>query len=221
MGDSFEVAEVTDSLETLGVLRFWKNTFLIVILISMLVTQAGFWLVDLKLVSGSTQTGSSLATSGDTNVGLDVAAVGVPEEDHPVEFAFTTGHWTQMVQIANGTAILGVILYCLTIRSCMLITAVGRLGGLGHVCRAFFLALVVLVLLLPWQHLLGPFVLGTLYGPGELMTAGSAKSEGGLALVLYYLRFCGLWLLCLILLLASQFKCAHWASSILRRLEII
>jgi hypothetical protein len=88
-------------------------------------------------------------------------------------------------------------------------------------CRAFFLALVVLVLLLPWQSILGSFVQGALYAPHELTTAHSAKTGGLFALSLYYLRFCGLWVLCLVLLVLSQFRCAHWAKSILKRLEII
>ena len=222
MGDSFEVAEVTDSLEALGVFRFWKNAFLVIIIVSTLATQCSFWLVDIGLVGVDAESGPHTVLPVDANASLDSRVASLPGENGQTDsYAVTFDHLAHVVRIANGTAIMGAILYCLTLQSCMIITVVGRLGGSRHVCRAFFLALVMLVLLLPWQHIFGSFVLGMLYRPEELIVGHAAKTEGLFALVLYYLRFCGLWLVCMLLLLASLFKCSHWARSILRRLEII
>lgn len=219
---SFEVKEVTDSLEALGVFRLWKNVFLVVIIFSMLATQASFWLIDLGLVDPAPEPGSGSPVVVEADASADNNAGNIPGDvKAPGFFGVTLRHLGYVLRIGNGTAMLGAILYCLTLQFCIMITVMAKLGGLQYVCRAFFWGLVMLILLLPWQHILDASVLGALYGPDELIQRCLSKLDGLFPMILHYLRFCGLWLLCLLLLLMSQIKCVRWAKDILRRLEII
>lgn len=214
--DKFDIMEATDCI------RSWKNLFLVIVLAGMLTTQAAFWLVDLGIVGLDSQQNLALGGTEDPNSGADVSSGQGAAGAGPVpSLRITPDHLGYVVRMANGVAIVGGVLFCLTLQLGVIITAMGRLGGMQHVCRAFFLALLMLAVLLPWQHVLGPFALGLLYGPAELAGAYMDKSENPLSLALYYLRFCGLWLLGFILLLMSQLRCMRWARSILQRLEII
>ena len=44
------VFETNDSLEAVSVFRAWKNIFFMILLACLLVTQAAFWLINLKIV---------------------------------------------------------------------------------------------------------------------------------------------------------------------------
>ncbi len=216
-----DMNEVTDCLEALSVFRSWKNLFLAIVIFSMAATQGAFWLVDLGLVKVDMEPGPVASLIADVNT-ADVSVDEKTQEGSSAGFfGITMDHLACVIRTANGIAILGTILYCLTLQFSVIVTIMGQLGGTRHVCRAFFLALVVLVLLLPWQHMFDSFALGLLYGPGELINRYLEKSDGTFHLVMYYLRFCGLWLLGFVFLVMSQFKCMRWAKSILRRLEII
>lgn len=220
--DKFDMVDVTDRLEALSVFRWWKNVFLLLVIASMLATQGAFWLVDFGLIGVATELGGAPRAVVDANTGPDINVRETAGRGDPDDFlGITMDRLGCVIRIANGIAILGAILYCLTLQFSMIMTVMGRLGGIRHVCRAFFLALVALALILPWQHMLDSFALGVLYGPGELTNGYLQKSEGLFHLVLYYLRFCGLWLLSCIFLVTSQIKCMCWARSILHRLEII
>jgi hypothetical protein len=101
------------------------------------------------------------------------------------------------------------------------VSLIGRLGGINHVCRAFFLSLVMVVLLLPWQRVFGCIVVGAIYSPCELVKACAAETRGMFCIVLHYLRFSGYWLLIVLLLILSQVRSCRWTKAILRRLEVI
>jgi hypothetical protein len=97
---------------------------------------------------------------------------------------------------------------------------IGRLGGINHITRAFFVSLLFVVLLLPWQVLLSPVFAGAMFTPGELLVACQAEKTT-LASISFYLRFVGYWLLVVLLLLISQMRSMRWARATLRRLEVI
>jgi len=114
------------------------------------------------------------------------------------------------------------VLYCLTMLFSLKISLLGRLGGINHISRAFFISLIMVVLLLPWQRLFGDVLFGAIYAPKELLTfraCGQGREILGSAF--YYFRFTGLWLLVMLLLIFSQIRSARWAKAILRRLEVI
>jgi len=114
--------------------------------------------------------------------------------------------------------------YCLTLLFSLKISMLGRLGGINHISKAFFLSLFMLVLLLPWQRFFPAVAVGMIYTPEELLNARATVCESGCSpmdTILYYLRFSGYWLLVMLLLVFAQFRSTRWARSILRRLEVI
>ena len=235
------MVETTDSLEAVGVFRRWKNIFFVIVLICLLLTQAAFWLVDLKLVKtdGTAAVSPAVAATPST-AAADVNAVekaasqavsGSPEAPGPAsnDTGFIGGLFAQLnmervtlaIQIVNGILIVAVVLHAMALFFCLLISLVGRLGGIRHVSRAYFLAVIMLILVIPWQALFQSPVPGVTYTVPELLHWVTIKSEGLTSLILYYLRFSGYWLLFFVLLLMSEVRSVRWTKSILRRLEII
>jgi len=126
-----------------------------------------------------------------------------------------------VVRFVNAVLILAATLFCLTLLFGLKVSMHGRLGGINHISRAFFLSLILLVLLLPWQMVFGNMVTGAIYSPDELAQWCSKEAETIFDLILYYLRFTGFGALILLLLIFSQIRSIRWAKAILRRLEII
>jgi hypothetical protein len=128
---------------------------------------------------------------------------------------------TWWINFVNAILILSATLYCLTLLFGLKVSMHGRLGGINHISRAFFLSLILLMLLLPWQLVFGPVIVGAIYTPAELARWHAKEAEDVFDLVLYYLRFPGYGVLMLILLILAQIRSVRWAKAILRRLDII
>ena len=141
----------------------------------------------------------------------------------PTEFlsGITFEFLSWVIRVANAVLILTATLYCLSMLFSLKVSMLGRLGGINHISRAFFLSLLMLILLLPWQRIFGGMVPGAIYTPEELVEWCSAEAGDVLDKVIYYLRFSGYWLLILLLLILSQIRSIRWGKAILRRLEII
>jgi hypothetical protein len=141
----------------------------------------------------------------------------------PMEFlsGITFEYLSWVIRIVNAVLILTATLYCLSMLFSLKVSMLGRLGGINHISRAFFLSLLMLILLLPWQRIFGGMVPGAIFTPEELVQWSSAKSGDIFDTVIYYLRFSGYWLLVLLLLILSQIRSVRWGKAILRRLEII
>ena len=221
--------DTTDCLEAIGVFRGWKNFFCVVIIICLLLLQVSFWIVKLGYISGecpgmdqSSVAGSVLQDPNDVDVLL---AGDEGEGDSAIEekslFGVTFSHLSMGIRIVNSILILTGTLYCLTILLALKISLVGRLGGINHICRAFFLSLIMLLLLLPWQKAFDCVIIGAVYTPCEMMKWISAGTGDMVDIILFYLRFCGFWLLILLLLICSQLRSGRWTKTILRRLEVI
>jgi len=136
-------------------------------------------------------------------------------------FGITFDHLMWIIRFANAVLILTATLYCLTILFSLKVSMLGRLGGINHITRAFFLSLLALVLLLPWQRVFSPVIIGAMFTPEEIVDWFSNRSPDLFDGIIYYLRFCGFWLLIVLLLILSQIRSSRWAGAILRRLEII
>ncbi len=127
-----------------------------------------------------------------------------------------------IVAICNFLVILGSILYCLTLLMCLKISLTGRLGGINHITKAFFISLFLVIVLFPWQRILPGVLVGSIWMPGELLCGGWEKAQGSaIWKVLFYLRFCGLWILAIWLLFWTQMRSARWAHATLRRLGVV
>jgi hypothetical protein len=125
------------------------------------------------------------------------------------------------MRFLNALLVLTATLYCLSLFFSLELTMQGRLGGINHISKAFFLSLLTLVLLFPWQNIFGNMILGATYSPGELAQAYSREVEHTYERVLYYLRFTGFGVLLLLLFVLSQVRSVRWTKAILHRLDII
>jgi len=233
--------DTTDCLEAIGVFRGWKNFFFIITVLCLLLLQICFWVVNMRCIPPSNNAQSSEPAAAVVGTGENVQDIGEAAKkvaDEPSEpagaeiqepqptqadslFGITFKHLAMVICVVNGILVLTGTLYCLTILLALKVSLVGRLGGINHICRAFFLSLVMLILLLPWQKVFGCVVLGAIYSPCELVKWCSAETSGIFDIILRYLRFTGYWLLILLLLIFSQLRSARWTKSILRRLEVI
>jgi hypothetical protein len=170
--------------------------------------------------------------TADANVARVDAPLGPAAEYMPIESrrvcAKGPGHLGSLVRFLirflDFVLILAAILLCLTMVFSLKISLLGRLGGINHISRAFFLSLLFVVLILPWQKFFGPMVKGAIYTPAELarwLDWYKDPASGLLGMVLYYLRFTGYWVLVMLVGILSQVRSGRWARATLRRLEII
>ncbi len=228
-----QMIDTTDCLEAVSVFRAWKNFFFLIVLICLLIVQIAFWLVDAKMVvvpaermnPSEEQSLAPLAATPATPPDANSAAANKPvpvTAYGPAYLAWLTfDRLERIVELANGVLIIAASLFCLSTFFSLMVSLIGRLGGINHIARAFFLSLIMAVLVLPWQKMLGLAIPGVVYTPNELITWMASKNASTLNTVLFYLRFFGYWLVVLLLLLTAQLRSARWTKSILRRLEII
>lgn len=226
--------DTTDCLEAIGVFRGWKNFFCVIVILCLLLLQVSFWVVNLGYIRGECPGGkleSSLAVgapkgvqdANDVSASLTESPIGRDAElmTEKSLFGVTFAHLAMGIRIVNSILILTGVLYCLTILLALKISLVGRLGGINHICRAFFLSLIMLILLLPWQSVFDCVIIGAIYKPCEMMRWILAGTDTMFDIILFYLRFCGFWLLIVLLLICSQLRSGRWTKTILRRLEVI
>lgn len=136
-------------------------------------------------------------------------------------FGIRFNHVVWLMRFVNAVLVLTAALYCLTLIFSLKVSMLGRLGGINHITRAFFLSLLALVLLLPWQKAFNGIALGAMFTSDEIVEWFSARTDDIFNIALYYLRFCGYWLLVLLLFIMAQIRSSRWAGAILRRLEVI
>ena len=133
-------------------------------------------------------------------------------------------HVAWLIRFVDFVLCLAAMLYCLTMLFSLLISLLGRLGGINHIARGFVLSVVFVVLLLPWQKLFGSAVKGAMYTPAELaewFNWIAGEQAGIFTAALYYLRFAGYWLLVVLVLIFSMVRSIRWTKATLRRLEVI
>lgn len=228
--------ETTDCLEAIGVFRGWKNLFLAISLVCLLLAQAIFWLVDFDVIPAHEKAPATVTRTppAEPNA-VAKPAVQAPGEPNqaagqtpaifklPAQFLqkLDAEYLSHMIELINGIMVVTTVLYTLTLFFSLMVSLVGRLGGIRHISRAFFLSVLLLVLVIPWQTLVQSRLPGVVYSFPELLDWMAIKNESLLNTVLYYLRFSGYWLIFVLLLIVSQMRSARWTKSILRRLEII
>ena len=224
--------ETTDCLEAVGVFRGWKNFFFLLVVVCLVLTQASFWLVNLGLVAvpapaiepmSETEVIGAAAAESVADVNDVSASTSGTESKIPLPLLedLTWEHIRRTIELVNGVLIITAGLFCLAMFFSLMVSLIGRLGGINHIARAFFLSLIMFVLIVPWQELIDSSVIGVAYTPAELAKWVSNKGSGFVYTLLYYLRFSAYWLLAALLLILSQARSARWTKAILRRLEII
>jgi hypothetical protein len=228
--------DTTDCLEAVGVFRGWKNFLFIVMVCLLILLQGSFWLVNTGYVK--TEEPQQIKEPVDKPTGqteeIQQAAKQVTAE--PGQPATTETklkkiltlssikikHLTWLIRVVDWLLILTAVLYCLTLLFALKISLLSRLGGINHISRAFFLAIIFAVLLLPWQKFFGGIIAGAMYTPAEMLDAyAAAEARELLGTILYYLRFTGYWIIVLLVLIFAQFRSIRWTKAILRRLEVV
>jgi hypothetical protein len=222
------LVDTTDCLEAVGVFRGWKNFLFVISLCSLLLLQASFLVVKFDLVPAG---GDVLVTASSAEQIREAAEkiaadpnqliTAIPEPPKSSLFAMTFERLSWLIRFFNFVLILTAALYCLTMLFSLKVSLLGRLGGINHIARAFFLSLTFAVLILPWQKFFPGVVIGAMYTPAELQSACTKASDNIFSLTLHYLRFTGFWLVVLLLLIFAQLRSTRWAKAILRRLEVI
>ena len=233
--------DTTDCLEAVSVFRAWKNGLFFLVVLCLVVLQASFWLVNTGYVKKAVAADPACqavtvepaaAASEVEQAAKEVAAspnevaavVAEPAEVKKggFEFGMTADHLRWLIRFFNFVLVPAAILYCLTMLFSLKVSLLGRLGGINHIARAFFLSLMFVVLLLPWQRYFGGVVAGAMYTPQELLNGSVEAAKCDIFSEAWmYLRFSGYWLLVLLLLIFSQIRSTRWTKTILRRLEII
>lgn len=245
-----DLLDTTDCLEAVGVFRAWKNFLFIIVLLCLALLQTSFWLVDtgcVKTDDGAKSDSTAVMAEDANEAGkiakqpagemdkIQTAAKQVTAEPNQaaeaapqkpqinLSFNITFKQLAWLIRFFNFVLIPTSILYCLTMLFSLKVSMLGRLGGINHIARAFFLSLVSLVLLLPWQRFFAGVVVGAMYTPQELLNSCAARCGdcGVFSTIFFYLRFTGYWLLVLLLFIFAQLRSIRWAKTILRRLEVI
>ena len=220
------LVDTTDCLEAVGVFRGWKNFLFVISLCSLLLLQASFLFVTFDVV----EAGETQAVGGQEQI-EEAAGKVTADPNKPIVttskpktklFAMTFGRLAKLIQFFNFVLVLTAVLYCLTLLFSLKVSLLGRLGGINHIARAFFLSLTFAVLLLPWQKFFPGVVIGAMFTPVELQSACAKAGDYHIfTTILHYLRFTGFWLLVMLLLIFSQLRSGRWSRAILRRLEVI
>ena len=231
--------ETTDCLEAVSVFRGWKNFFFVVLLIALLLTQVAFWVINLGIAEPSVPADTAEAameTPAGEDVDLDALeqtpgeAAATAEEEIDFEDeglvesvlgGFDYGDLTRGIELVNGVLIIAGTLFCFSLFFSLMVSLVGRLGGIRHVSRAFILSLILLALVIPWQKLLNSTIVGVVWSPAELAEWLETSGDSILNTIIFYLRFTGYWLVALLLLIMAQARTTRWSQAIVRRLEII
>ena len=223
------LVDTTDCLEAVGVFRGWKNFLFVISLCCLLLLQVSFLVVKFDLVPAGNEVS---AADADPEQIKKAAEKIIIDPNQPVKvvltsqkssiFDFTFDRLASLIRFFNFVLIPACILYCLTMLFSLKVSLLGRLGGINHMARAFFLSLAFAVFLLPWQRFFPGVFLGAMFTPGELQNACAELDNTNIfAITLHYLRFSGYWLVVVLLLIFAQLRSGRWSRAILRRLEVI
>jgi len=223
------IVDTSDCLEAVDVFRGWKNFLFVIVLIALLHLQAAFWLMDLGYVKiDETGAESAMLEKGQSATSVAQPAtepnkpVVISEAAAKTSFQIGFKQLTWLVRFFNFILIPAAVLYCLTLLFGLQVSLVGRLGGVSHVTRAFFLSLLMLILMLPWQKIFWGVVVGAMYSPDDLLNSVTiTPANDTLASILYYMRFTVYWAIVVLLLIFAQLRSSKWARAMLRRLEVV
>ncbi len=215
-----DMVDVTDSLEAVSVFRAWKGFFFFILILCMLLIQGIFWVTDLGLIGQEHPDPNGLQPVEALVSDPNVAAVSGSSEGKTL-YGVTSVHLDRALGIINSVTFLVAVLLFLTLMFSMMITIMSRLGGIRHISRAFFLSMIVLVFLVPWHAILECSVLGVLFGFEDLVQSMVGKQASLYTKILYYARFCGYWVVAILMLFSAQIRLGRWGRAMIRRLEIL
>jgi len=214
VGEVGVVVGQEDAHQAYRVFRFARNVFFGLLLFGLLLTQAGFWIVD----SGYVDSGIAEEIMESRYVPVS-DSVAVREVGEPgVELYAFAG---RTVRLGNYLLTFTSVLYCLTLLVGVKLSLVGRLGGLASGAWSFFVSLVVAVLVVPWVQAATGEMVGVLYFFKDLVEEywRVSQEEGDLIeRVGYYWRYVGLWFVTLVLVCCAQVRAWRSGQAVARRM---
>ncbi len=235
-------AITTDGLDAVRVFRWWKNSLFVVMVLTLVCLQAIFWLTNtgqvqisrdavgvaaskpvLSEVEGPKALGMAnadepIATDAQPSAPVTMPTRG-PELPRLLPFDLTLKHITLVIHAVNTILIFACVLYALTMYIALSVSIRNRLGGLTHISRAFYFSLLALILLLPWQIVLAPVGVGTIYTPHELAKSCTILATSTFETALFYLRFTGIWAMVCLVLIIAQWRSFRWIKTVVLKYE--
>jgi hypothetical protein len=137
-----------------------------------------------------------------------------------VKIRFSQLSW--VIRICDYLLIVSAMMYSLTLLFGLKISLVARLGGISHITKAFFVSLFMIVMLLPWQVMFRGVIVGAIYTPSELLASWQAFAAGNFAEKSFmFIRYTGLAIVVILLLVWAQLKSMRWSKNTLKRLGIM
>lgn len=235
-----QLLETTDCLEAIGTLKSNKNLFFFVCLFCLLLLQASFWLmasnhVNIKETKAEQQSDITVQTAAATVV----ASPNSIEPNNPAAKTDPNAVWNKystkiasakidfnklawVIRICNYLLIIGSIVYSMSLLFGLMISLVGRLGGISHITKAFFISILMIVMLMPWQIVFRNVGIGAIFKPAELLANWQMYPDANIvSRTFIYLRFVALPLVVILLLLWAQLKSMRWSKNTLKRLGIV
>ena len=208
----YDCCDKTDALEAYNAFRSAGAGFGWIILLSLIMVHAGFWIVDRGLLDSQVP----------TPLYVDYALTGDGSEPQPDQTAKALSHLVDAgLTLFNYLLYFGVTLYCLTMLMGMHLALVGRLGSLAESGKAFFISLILFLLILPWQKFVTGESMGTLFSYQELIRQYSERHGpffSSLDVVLYYFRYVGVWVLAVALMMMSRWRSRQAARKVIARI---
>jgi len=216
-------AIATDGLHAVSVFRLWKNSLFVVLVLALVCLQAIFWLTNTGQVQISRDDVSSIST-GQTAAEEQPSGSATMPTRGPVlpallPFDLTLKQITLVIHAVNTILVFACVLYCLTAYMALSVSIRNRLGGLTHISRTFYFSVLALILLLPWQIVLAPVGVGTIYTPHEMAKSCTTLAAGTYETVLFYLRFSGIWAAVCLVLTIAQWRSFRWTKTVLLKYE--
>jgi hypothetical protein len=233
-----QLLETTDCLEAIGTLKSNKNLFFFVCLLCLLLLQGCFWLMATGHINyGQIEPNTPSIEQAAQNAAAPASANAVEPNKSRIDpnegwhkystkiatakIDFEKTAW--VIRVCNYLLIISSVVYAMSLLFGLMISLVGRLGGISHVTKAFFISLLFIVILMPWQTLFRSVGIGTIFKPAELLASWLMYSDMNSvekALNIYG-RYVGFGCLSILLLLWAQLKSMKWSRNTLRRLGIV
>ena len=207
-------AFVTDGLEAAGVFRAWKNFLFVTAVLCLVLLQAIFWLAHTGQIEFGPDAVSDSVAAAESSVTRHPSPIVV---GRLIPFDLTFKHVASVIQPVNTIIVLACVLYSLTIFFALIVSIAGELGGLGPISRAFYLSVVMLILLLPWQTIFPPGSFGAIYTPTELARECANEAAGTMEAWFFYVRFSGVWALTVLVLVLAQWRTCRWTKAVLHK----
>lgn len=221
-----KVKDITLSIfQATRLLRMWKNLLFILITLCLIFLQVCFWLTYTGKIEITRKTNSDEVII--QNITLGNSSVGTEAED-AINETENKGFFDKnipfekiipILHFINVILVFAPMLYVLIIFLCLSASFGGGLGGISQISRGFISAMVMFVLLFPWQNIFSSSLIGAVYSPNELYKWHLSDIHNTFGIVLIFLRFTGYWILVLLLLMKSQIHCWLWSKTIFLKLR--